>query len=515
MSTRKDADVKVTAQYGHVLDGAGGSSSPTDHGLAQHAERTLSRISTQDPPVFKVYKRRFFGLAQLVLLNIIISWDWITFAPVSRTSAQFFHNKESDINWMSTAFLFCFCAATPFTYWTLRNYGSKFSIIIAAALILVGNWVRYGGTRATNFGVAMLGQLLLGFSQPFVLSAPAHYSNEWFTDKGRIASTAVASLANAFGAALGELIDPFWAPNPSDTPNMVLWISIMSTVASLPSFFIPAHPPTPPSAGSSSIQSAHTEVPILTTFRTLTFSVEFWLLSIPFGVYVGLFNSFSSLINQILEPYGFSEDQAGIAAALLIFVGLVSAAVSSPLTDRYKFYLPLIRIAVVLISLCYLVFIWAPQSKNIVYPYVVCAVMGASSFVLLPVVLEFMVEIHHPLGPELTSSVCWCLGQIFGAIFIIIQDALKDSGPHAHPQGNMKRALIFQAVMAMLAMPLPICLGLFGRGKHVRRKRLEEDRSRAAAAEIATDQGAHTVTATDEDDPERSDSQARLRFNAQ
>lgn len=26
-------------------------------------------------PVYKVYKRRFWGLAQLVLLNIIISWD--------------------------------------------------------------------------------------------------------------------------------------------------------------------------------------------------------------------------------------------------------------------------------------------------------------------------------------------------------------------------------------------------------------------------------------------------------
>lgn len=26
-------------------------------------------------PVYKVYKRRFFGLAQLVLLNIVVSWD--------------------------------------------------------------------------------------------------------------------------------------------------------------------------------------------------------------------------------------------------------------------------------------------------------------------------------------------------------------------------------------------------------------------------------------------------------
>lgn len=26
-------------------------------------------------PVYRVYKRRFWGLAQLVLLNIVVSWD--------------------------------------------------------------------------------------------------------------------------------------------------------------------------------------------------------------------------------------------------------------------------------------------------------------------------------------------------------------------------------------------------------------------------------------------------------
>ncbi|KAI4192913.1 MAG: hypothetical protein LQ346_004093, partial [Caloplaca aetnensis] len=27
------------------------------------------------PPVYRVYKRRWFGLMQLVLMNIIVSWD--------------------------------------------------------------------------------------------------------------------------------------------------------------------------------------------------------------------------------------------------------------------------------------------------------------------------------------------------------------------------------------------------------------------------------------------------------
>ena len=181
----------------------------------------------------------------------------------------------------------------------------------------------------------------------------------------------------------------------------------------------------------------------------------------------------SSLLNQILEPHGYSEAEAGIAGALLIVVGLVSAALSSPLIDRHKFYLGYIKVTVPLIALSYLAFIWAPPAHTITAPYVICSILGAASFGLVPVALEFLVEIHHPLGPEVGSSACWTGGHILGGIFIIISNALKH-GEDGDPPFNMRRALIFQAVVAMVAMPLPLCLGLFGR--KVRRRRLEVDK---------------------------------------
>ena len=40
------------------------------------SNRNVERAAaSQSGPVYKVYKRRFFGLAQLVLLNIVVSWD--------------------------------------------------------------------------------------------------------------------------------------------------------------------------------------------------------------------------------------------------------------------------------------------------------------------------------------------------------------------------------------------------------------------------------------------------------
>ena len=134
-----------------------------------------------------------------------------------------------------------------------------------------------------------------------------------------------------------------------------------------------------------------------------------------------------------------------------------------------------------MIALAYLVFIWAPQTRSLGFVFVMCGVLGAASFGLVPVALEFLVEIHYPLGPEVSSSLCWCGGQLLGGVFIVVMDALKDQGgvdDHKgdFPRGNMKRALVFQAVIAVVVAVLPLGLGMFGRRAMVRRRRWEADR---------------------------------------
>jgi len=117
----------------------------------------------------RVYKRRWFGLVQLTLLNIVVSWDWLTFAPVSTTSAEYFDVPVTAINWLSTGFLFAFVVASPVTILVLNRGGPKPATVACSVLILLGNWLRYAGTRARSnnsaggvFGLVMFGQILIG-----------------------------------------------------------------------------------------------------------------------------------------------------------------------------------------------------------------------------------------------------------------------------------------------------------------------------------------------------------------
>ncbi|KAI5922796.1 MFS general substrate transporter [Camillea tinctor] len=446
----------------------------SDDGVSQEeAEDASMGGGDGDGIVYKVYKRRWFGLAQLTLLNIIVSWDWLTFSPVSQHAAVYFSTSESAINWISTAFLFSFLVISPVTIYML-HLGPKPSIVTAAILILAGNWVRYAGSHVQSrnggiYGVVMFGQILTGLAQPFVLSAPTRFSDMWFTNRGRVAATALMSLANPFGSALGQLIMPFLVLQPADVSNGVLYVAIISTVCALPSFFIPAAPPTPPAPSGST-----PKVPLRSSARLLASSPELWIILIPFAIYVGFFNSVASLLNQILVPYGFSSDEAGIAGALLIVVGLVASAITSPILDRTKQFLLAIKLAVPVIGLCYLVLIWMPATRTLGGPFVVLSILGAASFSLVPVALEFLAELGHPLSPEITSTVAWGGGQLFGGVFIIVSDALK-AGPGANPPENLDRALVFTAVIALIAVPPPLALGLFGRANKVVMRRVTTD----------------------------------------
>lgn len=116
----------------------------------------------------------------------------------------------------------------------------------------------------------------------------------------------------------------------------------------------------------------------------------------------------------------------------------------------------------------YLAFTWMPQTRTIPGPYIVAAVLGGSSFSLVPIVLEYLVEITWPASPEVSSTICWAGGQLFGGIFILIMGSLKDEGGspgHSaevgdRPPNNMYRALVFQTVLACIALPIPMFLGL-------------------------------------------------------
>ncbi|KAK9448786.1 major facilitator superfamily domain-containing protein [Limtongia smithiae] len=438
---------------------------------------------------YRSFKRRWFGLVALMLLNFVSSWAWLTFAPISSIVADFFSlSSETPVNWLSTVILFTYLVGSVPSAITLNRYGVKVSMLTSAVLLIIGSWVRVAGVKCRDgrgsFGVLIFGQIIVGLGQPFSLNAPSYYSDMWFTSKSRVSANALASLSNPLGGAIGQLVSPAFVSQTNQFSNMVLWVSIIATILCLPAIFIPARPPCPPCPSS-----AVAKFPLKKSVRLLLTNRRFMIIFFVFAILVGFFNAFSSLINQIMEPYGYTSDQAGYAGAILIVAGLVFSAILSPILDRLHTFLLAIQIQVPIIAVCYICLIFTQtENKQLIGPYIVSGVLGASSFSLLPLALEWVQEQVFPVSPELTSSILWAGGNLVGGIFIVVMDALKYGSNQGSPPQNMKRSLIFEAVVAGVTIPLPFLLGNKNMTRN-RRVELDEHESSSYSSEQTGEEG--------------------------
>ena len=110
------------------------STSPETHDPVDDQGDVDKRSPAQDESTVQparvnhvLYKRRFIGLLHLALLNLVVSWCWLTFAASSTTTAQYFRTSQSNVNWLSTGFLFAFVAET--SYFTLGRSKSILNVV--------------------------------------------------------------------------------------------------------------------------------------------------------------------------------------------------------------------------------------------------------------------------------------------------------------------------------------------------------------------------------------------------
>lgn len=57
-----------------------------------------------------------------------------------------------------------------------------------------------------------------------------------------------------------------------------------------------------------------------------------------FGLVIGNFNTLSTVIEPLIEPFGFTNNDSSICGALLVSLGIVGAGVYSAILEKYNNY---------------------------------------------------------------------------------------------------------------------------------------------------------------------------------
>jgi len=252
----------------------------------------------------------------------------------------------------------------------------------------------------------------------------------WFTVECRATADMVGTIGNILGVGLASGISGVLAnvPAKNDAPlNDTTFPFMLAVFAGISSFAALAaviltkeKPDTAPSASAD--QKA---TPFKKGLISILGNKAYIVVLVTFGVGLGIFNTLTTVLNQMVSPLDYNDDDTSLFLAVLVGVGLVSAGVTAPLLDTYHRYIEFYVFAFVLATIAFLWFslvaMFMPQPEYMIIPPL--ALLGVAAFILLPTALELSVELSYPVSASTSAGFLWMAGQVVGIISLFVSNA--------------------------------------------------------------------------------------------
>lgn len=390
-----------------------------------------------DSAKFKVYKYRWVMLSVYMFIVAVNQLLWITFAPITSDAARYYNVSDLQIGILSMSFMIVFIVVSFPASWIIDTYGIRIGVGIGAVLTGVFGILR--GMVQTDYNLLLLAQVGIAIGQPFLLNALTKLAARWFPLKERASAAGLGTLAMYLGIFVAMLLTPFLTAG-NGINGMLYIYGIVSMVAALLFLLLAKeNPPTAPCRPDQEERSL-----VLDGLKDMLRNREFYLLLFIFFIGLGVFNSVTTWIENILTPRGFSATQAGITGGLMIVGGIIGAIIMPVLSDNYRRRTPFIVTALVgstigLAGLTFATGYWTLLFSGFVFGFFL---LSAG-----PIGFQYGAEITFP-SPEGTSNgLILLMGQISGIAFIFAMDTLKST-----TTGSMTQPLIILIVLMVLGI---------------------------------------------------------------
>jgi len=386
----------------------------------------------------KIYRYRWLVLIAFVLVGLMTQVLWITFAPITSAAAVFYGKSDLMIGLLSMVFMIVYILIVLPAAWAIDTWGFKAAVGLGAVLTAVFGLLR--GIFASNYTVVFLSQVGIAAGQPLVIGAITKIAARWFPVRERATASGVGTLALYLGPLAAMLLTPYLYLRIGMS-RMLLLYGVASAVAA--GFFLLVareHPPTP--AGRDE------RVLMFDGLKSMLRQRDFLFLLIMFFVGLGMFNSISTWVEDIVRPRGFSISQAGALGGLMLVGGIVGAVVVPLVSDKSRRRKPFILMA-------FAGLVPGLIGMTFATSYGLLLLSGfVFGFFLLsagPIGFQYAAEITHPAPEGTSNSLLLLMGQISGIVFIMGMDAMKNKAT-----GAMTTSLLALAALAVAGAVLAV-----------------------------------------------------------
>ncbi len=442
---------------------------------------------------FQVYFRRWWMLVMFCFMIISNATMWVTFAPISDIAEVYFGptaGSTTNVNMLAIVFLMFYPLGTLLEVKCMEMYQLRGTILLGGVLTATGALLRLlaaiGPSQDSiwTYVIMLLGQIFGALAQPLFMNCPASLSAAWFPPSERDIATAFGSLSSALGNAVGSVLPVLFVHKGSSqeaiNDGMLEIMLVEFILCSLPLlscyFYFENTPPTAPSysaflkhgaTGAKSKLDQNTENAIegapsaldtddvaelielssnhsvaqwasaMDQVRMLYGNRNYCLLFCAFCLGLGIFTALMTLINQIVEPYGYSNDDAGTFAACLLVSGLLGAGISSKLLETTKAYETVLKSGFLICLLAFSFMISQLQRDNFT---MLCLAFGITGFGLLPMLpatIENTAECTYPdVTEDLAVGLLFMGGNVVGILFCFSIEAMLKKEVKEYGEGG-------------------------------------------------------------------------------
>ena len=388
---------------------------------------------------FKLYGYRWVVLAGFMLAVAFNQLLWITFAPITGPAAAYYGVSDLSIGLLSMSFMIAYLFLALPASWVIDTYG--FRTAVGIGVVLTGVFGLMRGLVAANYTLVLIAQIGIAIGQPFILNAVTKVAARWFPLNERATASGLGSLAIYVGILVGLALTPFLTLQVGIARLLMIY-GVGASIAGVVFLAIagehPATPPGPPEQEERAL--------MLDGLKQIVRKRDFQWLLLIFFIGLGIFNSVTTWIEDIVRPRGFSITEAGIAGGLMILGGVIGALVLPGLSDRYRQRVPFIVIALAgaIPGLAGVTF-----ASTLGLLYLAAFVFGFFLLSSGPIGFQYGAEIGRPTPEGTSNGLLLLMGQISGIAFIIGMDSFK-----VPATGSMTPSLVALIVLMGVALLL-------------------------------------------------------------
>lgn len=388
---------------------------------------------------YKVYKRRWGILAAIIPMIVCTEMFWLILSPIASLAGTYYNVGSMEISLFTSSYMIMYIIFTIPASWIIDKYGYRPSLIIGAVITVV-----FGGLRivfADNFTVVIISQFAIAIGQPFLLNISTKVPANWFPVGERSIASGLLTMAQYLGFVVAMILSPILA-DQYDIPTLYLVYGVIALVcAAVAILFTKERPliPSGPEAEKEDISFAS----MFKLFRNRNFG---YVLVIVF-ISMGIFNAILTLIETILKPRGLTMDEAGIVGAVFVVAGVIGAVVLPIISDKLRKRTPLFIIAITLLVPLYLGLTFISDFA------LVTIVSGISGFTVMgvaPILFQHGAEVAYPVKEGTSFGLILLMGQISGALFVVIFEAINGA------VGSVTIPMLMLVVLTAIEVPFTL-----------------------------------------------------------